>query len=223
MDLLARAGLPVPEGFVLTREIHRDFLGVSGIAEELRASQGWNGGQDALLSRDEPQTHLAQELLARLVRDAVLDLGARTVTVLSEDVRRSGLGSLPEVLLAVRQAWLSEEGLRRQAATTAGGGEIPTWPVLVQRELHSEFTGWSTTDDLREESGHPARKTHRERITLHDIEPAHAARSRYTSIARLTREAGSVLGEPVQLEWGLREGQWYVLSATRQSPEGRMR
>ena len=31
LDLLARSGLPVPEGFVLTDEAHREFLRAGGL------------------------------------------------------------------------------------------------------------------------------------------------------------------------------------------------
>lgn len=221
LDLLAREGLPVPEGFVLTRDSHRDFLGVSGIAERLQAFAKERSGEQAeVLSSDAPEKHQAEEMLTLLVRDAVLNLGARTVAVLSENLRRGGLGSLPEVLLAVRQAWLSEEDLRRQAATAAAGCEIPTWPVLVQSEPRPEYTGWSTTDDLREESQHPSRKIHRGRIVLHDLESAHPEHPFHKSIARLTREAGSALGEPFNWSGGSRKDDGTCSPRASSPPKG---
>lgn len=57
---------------------------------------------------------------------------------------------------------------------------------------------------------------------LHDLESAHPEHPFHKSIARLTREAGSALGEPLQLEWGLQEGRRYVLSASLQPPERSM-
>ncbi|AHY45849.1 Pyruvate phosphate dikinase, PEP/pyruvate binding domain [Rubrobacter radiotolerans] len=86
LDSLARAGLPVPEGFVLTREAHERFL---------LCGRG---------SRDE-------ELDSRVLR-ALLDLGTARVAVVSEGYRRRGLGTVPAVFTAIEGAWLDRGPVR---------------------------------------------------------------------------------------------------------------
>jgi hypothetical protein len=36
---------------------------------------------------------------------------------------------------AVRDAWLSLRGVERQTEAVIRGDELPTWPVLIQREI----------------------------------------------------------------------------------------
>ena len=72
----------------------------------------------------------------RMMCDAIIGLGARTVVVISEDVSRAGLKTIPEARDAVRKAWLSVNGLKRQIEAAARGEELSTWPVLIQREIH---------------------------------------------------------------------------------------
>lgn len=165
LDLLARSGLPVPRGFVLTAEGHRQFLRVGGLGE----------------------------MLEREIRTALLDLGTRTVSVWWEFGARRGLGTIPAVVAAVREAW----------TPASTGGEMPTWPVLVQRQAQPEYTGWTTTADLR--PGRPLRRG----VPLHDVEPA-AHRGR-ESISDLTERASPVFDCPVRLGWGLEEGRWLLV------------
>jgi hypothetical protein len=47
---------------------------------------------------------------------------------------RRGLGSIPEVKDAIREAWLTPEGLRRQLEAAFRGEEVPTWPVVIFAE-----------------------------------------------------------------------------------------
>jgi hypothetical protein len=58
-------------------------------------------------------------------------LNARVVVVLSEDLEKGSLRSIPEVKDAVRDAWLSLRGLERQVEAAARGEDLPTWPLLV--------------------------------------------------------------------------------------------
>jgi hypothetical protein len=215
MDLLSRDGLPIPEGFVLTREAHRTFLGLGGSLHRLQGSAGGNDGahgQEPALPDDEQS--LTENALVGLIREAVLDLGARTVSIRADGVHRRGLGSLSEVLMAIRRAW-SLEGPRARGEPDLARYEQTARPILVQRELTPEYTGWSSTEDLRAGPGHPASKARLDRITLHDLGPAGVPRSPPRSLARLTGEAEVAVGGPVRLEWGLEEGRWYVLSASQ--------
>lgn len=171
LDLLARSGLPVLEGFVLTAEGHREFLrGRRTLGEALEAE----------------------------IRAALLGLGARTVVVDSGRVLRRGLGTIPSVVAAVREAWTPE----RHAPA---GAELPTWPVLVQRQAHPEYTGWTSTADLRDA---PPGSAVRGGVPLHDLEHTGGGEG----LSRLTRRAALVLGEAVRLDWGLEDGRWLLVS-----------
>lgn len=219
MDLLARAGLPVPEGFVITREAHLEFLVLAGLADSPLSSVGLcsDGGECIFPPEEEAQPALAGEALTRMIRDAVLDLGAKTVSVFDGAESHSGLGSIPEVLLAVRRAWMPIQSLTRQRAADYPDHEPPTWPVLVQREIPPEYTEWSATEHPSAILDHPPRNTYLDGITLHNVGPSGAGRVPHPSIARLTRQAGFAAGEPVRVEWGLHEGRWHVLSVSRES------
>src|SRR5215212_3215698 len=64
----------------------------------------------------------------RAICEALIGLSAKTAVVLSGDLERGGLRSIPEVGDAVRDAWLSPRGLERQIAAVARGEDLPTWP-----------------------------------------------------------------------------------------------
>lgn len=137
LNHLAGSGVPIPEGVVLTHEFHRRFLDTGGISEAIRDPVGARGDirrRVRVLRRKCGRVPIDGEL-NRMICDAVIRLGARTVVVISEDVTRSGLRSIPEARDAVRKAWLSVNGLKRQIEAAAQGEEIPIWPVLIQREI----------------------------------------------------------------------------------------
>lgn len=171
LDLLARSGLPVPEGFVLTAEGHREFLRTRG---------GTLG-----------------ETLEEELRAALMGLGARTVVVGSGRMLRRGLGTIPAVVAAVREAWTPVESTNPRIP-----GEMPTWPVLVQRQARPEYTGWTSTADLRGVSAG------RGGVPLHDLGPPGGGEG----LPRLTRKAAGVIGEAVRLDWGLEDGRWLLVS-----------
>jgi hypothetical protein len=135
--------------------------------------------------------------------------------VLSGDLEKGGLSSIPEVRDAVREAWLSPHGLERQIAAVARGKDLPTWPVLVQREPHPQYTGWSTIEaepifsEEREK-----RRSGGSNGALYDIEPVGEGSVERRSLASFSLEARSVLGGAVKIRWGLEDGRWYVLSAS---------
>jgi hypothetical protein len=115
----------------------------------------------------------------------------------------------------VRKAWLSPPGLERQIAAIARGGDLPTWPVLVQREPHPQYTGWSTIEGgtiLGEEGAE--RRSLGANVALYDVAPVGEGSVERKSIASFTLEARSVLGGAVKIKWGLEDGRWYVLSAS---------
>lgn len=188
LDLLARAGLPVPEGVVLTHRAHEEFLSVSGILWDIQAAAWGAGPRVAEIRRKHAACRVGGEL-NREICEVLIALNAKTVVVISGDLEKCNLSSIPEVRDAVQDAWLSQPGLERQIAAVARGGDLPTWPVLVQRELHPQFTGWSTIEGETMLGGEGS--------------------ERHSGGA----EARPVLGEAVSVRWGLEDGRWYVLSA----------
>jgi hypothetical protein len=86
--------------------------------------------------------------------------------------------------------------------------------VLVQRELHPQYTGWFTTEGETIFGGEEAkRRSGGAGVALYDVEPVGEGSVDRKGIASFTLEARSVLGEPVRIRWGLEDGRWYVLSA----------
>lgn len=138
LNLLARSGLPVAGGTVLTRDFHRLFLETSGLGEDLRAAGREGGSRKSVAElRRKYAEYAFEDELWRMIRAALMELGGRSVAVISGDVIRTGLHNIPQVRSAVLGAWLHDGGLRRQIAALAGGAEeVPTWPVLIQREIH---------------------------------------------------------------------------------------
>jgi hypothetical protein len=136
LRLLVEAGLPFAEVAILGDEAHREFVERSGLREDLRACTP--GGEDAgdwsrrvrILHRSSP----VKGELHREILETLIELGAPWVKVVSEGLTRRGLGSIPEVEDAIREAWLLPEGLRRQLEAASCGEAIPTWPVLILAE-----------------------------------------------------------------------------------------
>jgi hypothetical protein len=144
LNLLARMGLPIAEGIVLTHEFHREFMEMSGLLQALQASENWleDARRYALEASSRYRSISIEGELNRLICDSLIELGASMVVVLSEGTAESGLKSIPEVRAAVRGAWLSPDGLERQIEAVARGDDPPAWPVLVQRELHRGGDRW---------------------------------------------------------------------------------
>jgi hypothetical protein len=202
LDLLARAGLPVPEGVVLARRAHERFLGTSGALHAIRAARAEvSPRQRAIQIRLGYAFSPLEEELNHEICEALIQLHARAVAVLSEDLERRGLTSIPEVRSAVLDAWLSPHGIERQLEAVARGEDLPTWPVLAQRELNPQYTGWSST------GGAPLSGSHLYEPAPYGVEPVEGR-----GIADYTLKARAVLGEHVSIRWGLEEGRWYVLS-----------
>ena len=133
MDLLADTGLFVHEGLVLTRRAHKEFLRTSGVLRDVRtaARRGEVARRQAAEIRSRHATHPVKGGLNRAICEALIGLNARVVVVLSEDLEKGSLRSIPEVKDAVRDAWLSLRGLERQLEAVARGEDLPTWPLLV--------------------------------------------------------------------------------------------
>jgi hypothetical protein len=213
LNLLARAGLPVPEGTVLTHRAHEEFLRTSGILRNNQAA-AWGVVRPVAEMRSKHASCQVAGELNREVCEALIELNAKTAVVLSWDLEKGGLGNIPEVRDAVREAWLSPPGLERQIAAIACGGDLPTWPVLVQREPHPQYKGWSTIEGEASFDGEGAeRRSGGANIALYDVEYIGEGSVERKSIASFTLEARYVLGEAVKIRWGLEDGRWYVLSA----------
>ena len=136
VDLLARAGLLVPKGMVLTKEAHREFLDQSGLLADLRANA--DDGEDPAprvlrICLSHRSSTIGGEL-NREICDALIGLGSPFVIVASERSATRHLRSIPEVKDAIKKAWHSVRGLERQLEAASRGLEIPTWPVLILAE-----------------------------------------------------------------------------------------
>jgi hypothetical protein len=212
---LARVGLPVADGVVLTDEAHEVFLEDSGVLESVKAA-AWRG-EGPLQKASEIRLHYGstplEAELNRQICQALIGLGAPAVSVLSEDCEKRGLSTIPGVVDAVREAWLSTDGLKWQIQTAAVGEEVPTWPVLIQKEISPVYTGWSTTGTVSVGGAREGKHLSTRPGPLYDVEPVRErAGPERKSIARLTLEAASVLGTNAKIWWGLEGGRWYVLS-----------
>jgi len=215
LNLLASAGLPLPEGTVFTRRAHEEFLKTSGILRDIRAAAGCTAWRVAEMRSKYASCPVKGEL-NQVICEVLIELNTKTAVVLSGDLETGGLSSIPEVRDAVREAWLSPPGLQRQIAAVARGGDLPTWPVLVQREPHPQYTGWSTTEGETIFDGEAAeRRSGGTGVALYEVEYVGEESAERKGIAGFTLEASSVLGEPVRIRWGLEDGRWYVLAATR--------
>ena len=206
LDLLARAGLPLSAGVVLTRRAHQMFLWTSGALWEIQtaASRAENPGGTKIEARFRDASIFPEGQLNRAICEALIGLNAESVVVLSEDFERHALRSIPEVRDAVQEAWLSSGGLESQLVAAARHEDLPTWPLLVQREIPVRDVGWFTTGAGQVLDGDPP-----------DAEDAafHGAGLPGENIADLTAKASAVLDEPVSIRWGLHDDRWYVLSA----------
>jgi hypothetical protein len=217
LDLLVQAGLPVPTGVVLTRRAHEEFLQASGALRDIQDAAGGEGSvrRRAMQVRLGYASGPLEETLNREICEALIGLHARAVVVLSEDLEEHGLGSIPEVRDAIVDAWLSPRGLEMQLEAAARGEDLPTWPVLVQRELRPRYTGWSTIGEAAlcggDSAGTPADAM---TAALYVIEPVGGEAVGGKGIASFTLEAAVVLGEPVIIRWGLEGGRWHVLSTS---------
>jgi hypothetical protein len=214
LNLLARAGLPVPEGTVLTHRVHEVFLRVSGILRDIQAA-AWKAGRRVAEIRRKHASSPVEGELNQAICEVLIGLNAKSAVVLSGDFENGSLSSIPEVRDAVRKAWLSPPGLERQIAAIARGGDLPTWPVLVQREPHPQYTGWATieAETIVGREGEE-RRSGSANVALYDIEYVGEGSVERKSIASFTLEARSVLGGAVKIKWGLEDGRWYVLSAS---------
>ena len=130
LNLLARAGLPVPRGIVLTCRAHEEFLRVSGILRDIQTAVRGAGRPVVEIRRKHASFEVEGEL-NRAICEALIGLNAREVVVLSADFAKGGLRSIPEVKDAIRDAWLTQRGLERQVDAAAQGEVPPTWPLLV--------------------------------------------------------------------------------------------
>lgn len=198
LDTLARSGLPVLEGVVLSGEAHEEYLRETGLGVAIRAcATTGDSGQILLLSQAYASAPIGK-ILQDLIAETLIDLDAFSVRVLSRDGVWRDLRAIPEVRDAVRDAWLSPAGLARQVQAAASGPP-PTWPVLMQREARPEHIGWTLAGDERPGA-------------LYDVRPAQDELSPGKGLADLTAEAGDALDGPARLRWGLENGKWYVLS-----------
>jgi hypothetical protein len=135
--MFVRAGLPLAECVVVGQRAHREFMDESGLGDDLRSSALSNADERgachaALLGvRLRYLSGPIEGELNRQICETLIDLGTPSVAVVSEGLIHRRLESIPEVKNAIREAWLSVEGLRRQMEAASRGEAMPTWPVFV--------------------------------------------------------------------------------------------
>lgn len=136
-EMFVRAGLPLAECIVVVQRAHREFMYQCGLGDDLRSSALSNaderGAGPAALSGVRLR-HLSRPIegeLNRQICETLIALGAPSVAVVSEGLIQRRLESIPEVKDAIREAWLSVEGLRRQMEAASRGEAMPTWPVFI--------------------------------------------------------------------------------------------
>jgi hypothetical protein len=215
LDDLAGAGLPVPEGVVLTEEAHGVFLEESGVLEGIKvaARRGEEPRQKTSEIRSRYGSAPVETALNRGICQALIGLGVPQVAVLAENYEKRALKTIPDVVGAVREAWLSADGLEWQIEKAAACGEVPTWPVLIQRDISPLYTGWSTVEETPSETPEVGDRSGGKRVALYDVEPFGAESPERRGITRLALEAASALGASRRrFFWGLEGGVWYVLS-----------
>lgn len=188
---------------MITREAHEELLRASSLGRYIlrAASSAGEAGarQWAISLRSSHERAPLGDTLKSTVCEALIELRARSVRVTSEYGGQGGLHSIPEILDAVRSAWLSPEGLQRQIRASAAGKEMPTWPVLVQREIRPERVKWTASDAGGSNAQEPGE----------DANPGSGGAP--ASLRELSLRARAVLGEPARIEWGLANGEWYIL------------
>jgi hypothetical protein len=127
LDVLARAGLPVPDGVVLTRRAHEEFLLTNGIVQDIRAARGGEDARGRAAGiRHEHASKPVEGELNWAICEALIGLHAEAVVTMSEDLEKGSLRTIPEVRDAVRDAWLSLRGLERQVEAVGRGEPLPT-------------------------------------------------------------------------------------------------
>src|SRR5918994_904103 len=87
LDLLARAGLSIPEGVVLNRQAHEEYLRTSGALRDIRsaARRREDARRQAAEIRSRHASYRVEGGLNRVICEALTGLNARAVVVLSED------------------------------------------------------------------------------------------------------------------------------------------
>src|SRR5215211_7933213 len=97
---LARAGLPVADGVVLTEGAHQVFLEDSGVLDSVKVA-AWRGEdprqKDSEIRLRYGSTPLEAELNWEICQ-TIIGLGAPVVSVLSEDYEKRGLSTIPGVV-----------------------------------------------------------------------------------------------------------------------------
>ena len=137
-DMFVRAGMPLAECVLLSEAAHREFMDQSGLKEDLLAPFRHSGvfasASIAMRMRLSHRSSPIDGELNRQICEALIGFGSPSVAVVSEGLIERRLRSIPEVKDAIREAWLSLEGLGRQLEAASRGEVIPTWPVSILAE-----------------------------------------------------------------------------------------
>jgi len=89
---------------------------------------------------------------------------------------------------------------------------VPTWPVLLQREVRPLYTGWSTVERALIETPWVGDDVRGQKVALYDVEPFDEESPERKGITRLTLEAASALVAIPRILCGFEGSRWYLLS-----------
>ncbi len=234
---LARAGFPVPDGFVVTTAAFDQFLAANRL--------GPNSPAETVAAAHLPD-ELADALRAAAAAFGATPLAARSSAV-TEDLAGASFAGQYETLLdvrgadalldAVRHCWASAFGARvatYQAAHAQATGGARSMAVLVQRLVPAAaagvaFTANPVTGD-RAETVVGAVRGLGERLVSGQASPdewvvrgaqavcRHAPEGaidadQVRAVANLARRVERHFGSPQDVEWALADGQLYLLQA----------
>ncbi|MST32833.1 phosphoenolpyruvate synthase, partial [Acidimicrobiaceae bacterium USS-CC1] len=159
---LARAGFPVPDGFVVTAEAYLTTMDASGVRAELRAAAAGGGGTNSLAAtakrlQDLVRTSPVPAAVGQAVEAAYRQLGTEVTVAVrssatSEDTEGVSFAGMNQTFTNVRGAarvverlqecWASMFGERVLAyRATRRITEEPAIAVVVQRMVHPAASG----------------------------------------------------------------------------------
>ena len=158
---------------VLTRRAHEAFLQASGASRDIQDAAGGEGNvrRRAMQVRLGYASGPLEETLNQEICEALIGLRARAVVVLSEDLEERGLGCISNPRGESHASAKASRTSGMLPEAVARGEYLPTWPVLVQRELSPRFIGWFTIGEAAIFGGDSAGTPADARTALYDIEP----------------------------------------------------
>ena len=124
------------------------------------------------------------------------------------DLARAGL-PVPDGVVLTQEA---HEVALATIEKVAVRERVPTWPALLQRQVRSLSTGWSTVERAPIEIPWVGDDVRGQKVSLYDVGPFDQESPECKGISRFTLEAASALEAIPRILWGFEGGRWYVFS-----------